>query len=93
MSEETTENVTLTNRLLLIALVVAVGAGAAAWYFHEDLLLAGEELEDAKRDYNKMKVMAPDVMRLLDVESKQARKQFLGRLARNSIDSDRPHPN
>lgn len=73
MSEEPKEeNVTLTNRLLVIALVVALGAGAAAYYFYQDYQAALVELEDTKGEYNRMKSFGPEVMRLLELEQRLA---------------------
>jgi len=55
-----------TLRLLLIAGIVALAAGATAYYFHRDMGVALEELRTAKdQDQEMMETLAPEYVRLL----------------------------
>lgn len=73
MSDGPNESGSWSDRLLLLALILAAGAGFATWHFHGVLEDQRNAFEQAKEDYRRMHAMTPRVRRLLSVQNEKGR--------------------
>ena len=73
MSDEQKDQGPLTTRLLIIAGVIAVIAAGAVYYFHGEYEATLSELETAKKNYDHMKKMGVEVVRLHKIKKEQGK--------------------